>query len=194
MSAGPCGCRLSATAWPSAFYPRRICTAFSAWNRMPATGRFSPCCTLPASASANCADSAGGTCSPTEMAARSRSSAKAAKHGRFRYRLRFGDWSGLCEVTRPNPAIRSSAPGRGKNGGFLRPAAVLRIVRQSALRAGIELPVSPHWFRHAHASHALDRGAPIHLVQATLGHASITTTGRYLHARPNDSSSRFLPL
>jgi site-specific recombinase XerD len=80
------------------------------------------------------------------------------------------------------------------NGGVLRPLAVLRMVRQSARRAGIELPVSPHWFRHAHASHALDRGAPIHLVQATLGHASITTTGRYLHARPSDSSSRFLPL
>ena len=90
-----------------------------------------------------------------------------------------------------DPVFRSR---KGKNGGFLRPLAVLRIVRQAALRAGIELAVSPHWFRHAHASHALDRGAPIHLVQATLGHASITTTGRYLHARPNDSSSRFLPL
>jgi hypothetical protein len=67
-------------------------------------------------------------------------------------------------------------------------------VRAAAARAGIALPVSPHWFRHAHASHALDRGAPIHLVQATLGHTSITTTGRYLHARPQDSSSRFLPL
>ena len=83
---------------------------------------------------------------------------------------------------------------KGKNGGRLRPMAILRIVRQAAARAGIELPVSPHWFRHAHASHALERGAPIHLVQVTLGHASITTTGRYLHARPNDSSSRFLPL
>jgi len=81
-----------------------------------------------------------------------------------------------------------------KGGGRLRPSAVLRIVRKAAVRAGIEVPVSPHWFRHAHASHALDRGAPIHLVQATLGHASITTTGRYLHARPNESSSRFLPL
>jgi len=81
-----------------------------------------------------------------------------------------------------------------RSGGFLQPVAVLRVVRAAANRAGIELPVSPHWFRHAHASHALDRGAPIHLVQATLGHASIMTTGRYLHARPQDSSSRFLPL
>jgi site-specific recombinase XerD len=90
-----------------------------------------------------------------------------------------------------DPVFRSRKKG---NGGVLRPLAVLRVVRQAASRAGIELPVSPHWFRHAHASHALDRGAPIHLVQTTLGHASITTTGRYLHARPNDSSSRFLPL
>jgi integrase/recombinase XerD len=90
-----------------------------------------------------------------------------------------------------DPVFRSR---KGKNGGRLHPVAVLRIVRQAADRAGIELAVSPHWFRHAHASHALDRGAPIHLVQATLGHASITTTGRYLHARPKDSSSRFLPL
>jgi integrase/recombinase XerD len=79
-----------------------------------------------------------------------------------------------------------------KHGGRLRSVAVLRIVRKAADRAGIDLPVSPHWFRHAHASHDLDRGAPIHLVKATLGHASITTTGRYLHARPKDSSSRFL--
>ena len=89
------------------------------------------------------------------------------------------------------PVFRSR---KGDHGGVLRPLAVLRVVRQAARRAGIELAVSPHWFRHAHASHALDRGAPIPLVQATLGHASITTTGRYLHARPNDSSSRFLPL
>lgn len=90
-----------------------------------------------------------------------------------------------------DPVFRSR---KAKNGGQLRPLAVLRVVRKAVRRAGVELPVSPHWFRHAHASHALDRGAPIHLVQTTLGHASITTTGRYLHARPNDSSSRFLPL
>jgi site-specific recombinase XerD len=71
---------------------------------------------------------------------------------------------------------------------------VLRIVKKAAARAGIKKPVSPHWMRHAHASHALERGAPIHLVQATLAHSSISTTGRYLHARPSDSSSRYLLL
>jgi len=81
-----------------------------------------------------------------------------------------------------------------KKGGGLTPVGVLRIVRQAARRAGMDVAVSPHWLRHAHASHALDHGAPIHLVQATLGHASISTTGRYLHARPSDSSSRFLGL
>jgi integrase/recombinase XerD len=66
------------------------------------------------------------------------------------------------------------------------------VVDKARVRAGIEKKVSPHWLRHAHASHALDRNAPIHLVQATLGHASVATTGRYLHARPTESSGRFL--
>ena len=53
--------------------------------------------------------------------------------------------------------------------------------------------MSPDWLRHAHATHALEHGhAPIHLVQATLGHASVATTSKYLHARPTDSSARYL--
>ena len=107
-------------------------------------------------------------------------------------RLPESVWKMLAGLRGPGEAVFGSR--KGKNGGRLRPLAVLRIVRKAAARAGINLPVSPHWLRHAHASHALDRGAPIHLVQATLGHASITTTGRYLHARPNDSSSRYLPV
>jgi integrase/recombinase XerD len=71
---------------------------------------------------------------------------------------------------------------------------VRRIVYAAARKAGMKSQVSPHWMRHAHASHALDRHAPLHLVQATLGHASIATTGRYLHARPTDSSALYLPL
>jgi integrase/recombinase XerD len=53
---------------------------------------------------------------------------------------------------------------------------------------------SPHWLRHAHATHAVERGAAIDLVQATLGHISVATAGRYLHARPTDSSARNLPV
>jgi integrase/recombinase XerD len=52
---------------------------------------------------------------------------------------------------------------------------------------------SPHWFRHARASHALDHGAPVHLVARTLGHASIEMTTRYAHARPDESSGDYLP-
>ncbi len=76
--------------------------------------------------------------------------------------------------------------------GPLDASQVHRIVKAAAKRAGLPGDVSPHWLRHAHASHALDRGAPISLVQATLGHASVQTTGKYLHARPNESSGRYL--
>jgi integrase/recombinase XerD len=65
---------------------------------------------------------------------------------------------------------------------------VLGIVK----RAGIDAPVSPHWLRHAHARYAIDRGATLPEVQATLGHANIATTSGYLHARPESSSG--LPL
>lgn len=81
---------------------------------------------------------------------------------------------------------------KSRKGGALDPSQVHRIVKAAADRAGISPNVSAHWLRHAHASHSLERGAPIHLVQATLGHASVATTGRYLHARPTDSSARYL--
>jgi site-specific recombinase XerD len=91
-------------------------------------------------------------------------------------------------------AVRSlDAPVfRSRTGKVLDRSRVLRIVQESAKRAGVDGAVSPHWLRHAHATHSLERGAPIHLVQATLGHASIATTSRYLHARPTQSSAEFI--
>ena len=83
---------------------------------------------------------------------------------------------------------------RSRRGGHLDPSQVVRIVRRAARRAGIAKDVSPHWLRHAHASHSLDSGAPISLVQACLGHSSLSTTGRYLHARPAAGSSMYLDL
>jgi integrase/recombinase XerD len=99
-------------------------------------------------------------------------------------------WNALTalrgDATPTDPVFRS------KKGSHLDVSQIRRIVYAAAERAGLP-KVSPHWLRHSHATHALDRNAPIHLVQATLGHASVSTTGRYLHARPSESSSLYLP-
>ena len=62
------------------------------------------------------------------------------------------------------------------------------MVKRAAKRAGVNSGVSPHWLRHAHGSHSIDRGASLPEVQETLGHSNISTTSGYLHARPDTSS------
>jgi integrase/recombinase XerD len=66
--------------------------------------------------------------------------------------------------------------------------AVHAVVKRAAKATGINADVSPHWLRHAHGSHTIERGASLPKVQATLGHGNIATTSGYLHARPGDSS------
>src|SRR5215212_81510 len=104
--------------------------------------------------------------------------------------LSANTWSTLCEIG--GARVPDAPVFRSRKGGPLDASQVHRIVKAAAERAGLSAEVSAHWLRHAHASHSLDRGAPIHLVQQTLGHASVATTGRYLHARPTDSSARYL--
>lgn len=99
-------------------------------------------------------------------------------------------WSSL--ISYRNNAIDDSPVLKSRKKGKLHPSQIWRIVKKSAVRAGIKKAVSPHWFRHAHASHALDRGAKISLVKETLAHSSIQTTGKYLHAKPDESSSTYL--
>ena len=91
-----------------------------------------------------------------------------------------------------NPVLRSRKVGDDGSARPLTRQQLWRVVKDMAKQAGLPEAVSPHFFRHAHASHALDRGAPPHLVQQTLGHASLQTTSRYAHARPDDSSARYL--
>lgn len=81
---------------------------------------------------------------------------------------------------------------KSRTGHALDTSAVHRIIKAAAKRAGVDTGISAHWLRHAHASHALDRGCPIHVLKDTLGHASVATTSRYLHARPNDGSGKYL--
>jgi integrase/recombinase XerD len=89
-------------------------------------------------------------------------------------------------------ALDDSPVFKSRKNRHLNPSQVWRIVRKAARKAGISKLVSPHWCRHAHCSHALDRGANISLVQKTLGHSSINTTSRYINAKPETSSSLYL--
>jgi integrase/recombinase XerD len=100
-------------------------------------------------------------------------------------------WRELLALRGDAAADAPVFPSR-KGKGHLSRAQVYRIVVAAASSAGITGKVSPHWFRHSHATHAIDRKVPLQLIQATLGHASIATTQRYLHANPKDSSGLHL--
>jgi integrase/recombinase XerD len=106
----------------------------------------------------------------------------------------FDELSSLALPHPDTPLFRSQKKGSDGEPRPITARQAERIVKAAARKAGLKnaSEVSPHWLRHAHASHAMDRGARIHLVQATLGHSDISTTGKYLHARPDESSALYL--
>jgi len=88
-------------------------------------------------------------------------------------------------LVRVRPALASKS---GKNegafflnarGGRLSRQSAWNIVLQAARACGLEGKVSPHVFRHSYATHLLDGGADIRVVQELLGHSSVTTTQIY---------------
>jgi integrase/recombinase XerD len=82
------------------------------------------------------------------------------------------DWT----AGHPTPAVFVSRRGRR-----LGREAIWRIVRHWAEESGVAERVTPHTFRHSFATHLLEGGADLRVVQALLGHASISTTQLYTH-------------
>ena len=79
-----------------------------------------------------------------------------------------------------------------RNGGILDRADVWRALKRAGRLAAIGRPVSPHWLRHSHATHAIAKGCDLRILQKSMGHASIATTGGYLHVQAGESSSTFI--
>jgi integrase/recombinase XerD len=94
--------------------------------------------------------------------------------------------AGRPQLARPGSAARGDGEAVVLNvrGGRLSRQSCWRIVRAAGERAGLSGRLSPHVLRHSCATHMLERGADIRVVQELLGHASLSTTQVYTKVSP----------
>jgi integrase/recombinase XerD len=69
---------------------------------------------------------------------------------------------------------------------------VWKMIKKYARQAGINKNISPHTLRHSFATHLLDNGADLRIIQELLGHGSISSTDRYTHVSPKRLAAAFL--
>ncbi len=96
-------------------------------------------------------------------------------------------WQLLMSLPKIIDAVFVSRTGRP-----LERTMVYKIVKDCAKRAGVSEKASCHWLRHSHASHAIESGCNLRLLQQSLGHSKLETTERYLHINPDSGSSQFI--
>jgi integrase/recombinase XerD len=84
-------------------------------------------------------------------------------------------------------------PGR-KGDMHISPSAVEKALKVAATKAGIKKRVTPHLLRHSFATHLLEDGVDIRVIQVLLGHASIRTTARYTQVSARHIGSVKSPL
>ena len=89
-----------------------------------------------------------------------------------------------CASARRRGTPDSDAVFLNARGGRISRQACWTIVRNAGARVGLDAHLSPHVLRHSCATHMLDRGADLRVVQELLGHASISTTQVYTKVSP----------
>jgi len=91
---------------------------------------------------------------------------------------------------RPEPFLFPGKDGQGPMGK----GTIQKAIRTARVRASIAKPVTPHVLRHTHATHLLEAGTDLRLIQILLGHGSLKTTQRYLHVATERVRSTVSPL